>query len=69
MWGNKYASTLEKIKIIQKRLIRIITCSPYRAHTAPLFYANRLLEISDINTYTISTFMYQFVNDNLFDIF
>ena len=69
VWGNNYASTLEKIKIIQKRLIRTITCSPYRAHTAPLFYANRLLETSDINTYITGTFMYQFVNDNLPDIF
>ena len=69
VWGNNYASTLEKIMIVQKRLIRTITCSPYRAHTAPLFYANRLLETSDINTYITGTFMYRFVNDNLPDIF
>ena len=69
VWGNNYASTLEKIKIIQKRPIRTISCSPYRAHTAPLFYANRLLTISDINTYTIGAFMYRFLNGNLPDIF
>ena len=28
--------------IIQKKLVRIITGSPYRAHTEPLFYANRI---------------------------
>ena len=69
VWGNNYASTLEKIKIVQKRLIRTITCSPYRAHTAPLFYANRLSTISDINSYTIGAFMYRFLNGNLPDIF
>ena len=42
VWGNNYASPLEKIKIIQKRLVRTIICSHYRAHTEPLFYANKL---------------------------
>ena len=46
-----------------------MTCSPYRAHTAALFYANRLLIISDMNSYTIGAFMYRFVNGNLPDIF
>ena len=67
--GNNYASTLEKIKIIQKRLVRTITCSPYRAHTEPLFYANKLLNVCDINSYTIGIFVYQFVKGNLPDIF
>ena len=69
VWGNNYAWTLENIKIIQKRLVRTITCSPYRAHTEPLFYANKLLNVCDINSYTIGIFMYQFVNGNLPDIF
>ena len=69
VWGNNYASPLEKIKIIQKRLVRTIICSHYRAHTEPLFYANKLLNVCDINSYTICIFMYQFVNGNLPDIF
>ena len=69
MWGNNYESTLEKIKIIQKRLVRTVTCSPYQAHTEPLFYANKLLNVCDINSYIIGIFMYQFVNGNLPDIF
>ena len=69
VWGNNYVSTLENIKIVQIRLIRTISCSPYQAHTAPLFYANRLLTISYINTYTIGAFMYRFLNGNLPDIF
>ena len=69
VWGNNYASTFEKIKIIQKRLVRTIPCSTYRVHTEPLFYANKLLNVCDINSYTIGIFMYQFVNGNLPDIF
>ena len=69
VWGNNYSSTLEKTKIIQKRLVRTITCSPYRAQTEQLFYANWLLNVCDINSYTIDIFMYQCVNGNLTDIF
>ena len=60
--GHNYTSTLEKIKIIQKQLTRTITCSSYRAHTVPIFYANKLLNVCDINSYTAGIFIYQFVN-------
>ena len=43
VWGNNYPTNLERLIIMQKKLIRIITCSPYRAHTEPLFYANKYL--------------------------
>ena len=56
VWGNNYSSTLEKTKIIQKRLVRTIACSPYRAQTEQLFYANSLLNVCDINSYTIGIF-------------
>ena len=42
---------------MQKKLIRIIACSPYRAHTEPLCYANKILNIKDTNFYVISVFM------------
>ena len=45
--------------------IRIITCSPYRAHTEPLFYANKILNIKDINFYVVSVFMYNCVSSPL----
>ena len=67
--GTTMRPPWKKIKIVQKRLIRTITCSPYRAHTAPLFYANRSLTISDIHPYTIGAFMYRFLNGNFPDIF
>ena len=37
-----------------------MTCSPYRAHTKPLFYANKVLNVCGTNSYTIVIFMYQF---------
>ena len=43
VWGNTYKTNLESIVRVQKKLVRIITCSSYRAHTEPLMAANNLL--------------------------
>ena len=50
-------------------MIRIITSSPYRAHTEPLFIANELLDIYDINDYMVSLFVYKHVTPETPTIF
>ena len=69
VWGINYPSSLERISLIQKKLVRIITCSPFRAHTGPLYFANKILKVCDINDYMIGTFMYECLNGNIPDIF
>ena len=36
-----------KMVLLQKRLVRVITCCHYRAHTEPLMIANQLLSIHE----------------------
>ena len=36
-WANTYQSTLEPIRKLQKKIIRMITFSGYTDHTIPLF--------------------------------
>ena len=43
LWSNTYTIHLKKIKILQKRAIRIITKSQYTSHTDPLFSKLKLL--------------------------
>lgn len=43
-WGFKNSRLFK----LQKRAIRIITCSKYNAHTDPLFKKMNLLKISDL---------------------
>ena len=62
VWGNYYPTVINKLVLIQKKLVRIITCSPYRAHTEPLMYANKMLSVSDINRYLTGTFLYQCIH-------
>ena len=67
--GQNHPSCLERISLIQKKLVRIITSSPFRAHTEPLYFANKILNVSDINNYIIGIFMYECLYGNIHDIF
>ena len=67
--GNIYPTNLKKITVLQKKLIRIVTCSPYRAHSKPLLVANNVLSVSEINVYMVGIFIYNYCNDNMPDIF
>ena len=42
VWRQNYPSCLERRSLIQKKLVRIITYSPFRAHTEPLYFANKI---------------------------
>ena len=55
--------------LIQKKLVRIITCSQYRAYTEPLMYANKMLSVSDINRYLTGTFMYRCIHKEAPEMF
>ena len=73
MWGNTHITILDPLIKIQKRIIRIITSSPYRAHTQPLFVALNMLNVFDINKLVVSLFMrtalYSVEPSNIFSSF
>ena len=69
VWGHNYPTNLEKLVLVQKKLVRIITNSPFRAHSEPLLYANKMLTVTDVNEYVVGMFMYQWVNGTLPQIF
>ena len=46
-----------------------MTCTPFRAHAEPLYFANKVLNIYVINDYIIGTFMYECLYGNIPDIF
>ena len=69
VWGNTYPSNFNKMVVLQKKLIRIVTCSPYRAHSKPLLVANKVFSVHEINVYIVGMFMYKYCNNGLPDIF
>ena len=60
VWGSTYQSNLNRIIILQKKIIRIISKVSFDAHTGVLFKEQEILEFSDIYLYQIGKFMYLF---------
>ena len=46
-----------------------MTCPPFRDHTEPLYFANKSLNVCDINDYIIGTLMYECLYGNISGIF
>ena len=65
VWGNTYTTHLKPIVLMQKKIVRIITGSPYLAHTEPLMKEFKLVNISSINEYGRALFSHKFVNSQL----
>ena len=69
VWGNTYQTNLRSLVLVQKKLVRIINCAPFKAHTEPLMFARRILSVNDINDYMTGIFMYQCINGNIPEVF
>ena len=52
-------SQTRKLQLLQKNAIRIITSSHYIAHTDPLFYMTKRLQLKDLCKYQLGTFMHK----------
>lgn len=62
IWGGACDTSLHKLEVFQNRAARIITGSPYRASSSPLYKQLNLLKLVDIRKYQIIQFMYKLKN-------
>ena len=53
-----YVSNLNRIFYLQKRVVRAIANSDYRAHSSPLFAKLGILDIFQVNSFQIAKFMF-----------
>ena len=53
IWGGTCDVHLNKLLLLQKKIIRIITGEPYLAHTAPLFHRTGILRVQEFHTYLL----------------
>ena len=60
VWGSTYQSNLNRIIILQKKIIRIISKVSFDSHTGVLFREQEILKFSDIYLYQMGKFMYLF---------
>jgi hypothetical protein len=65
IWADPNNSSLDSMFLLQKRVIRSCTNSPWLAHTDPLFTSLKTLKIYDIYKHQLAIFMYQHHNNML----
>ena len=61
VWGHE----CNRLHRLQKRFIRIISCSSYNAHTEPLFKKMELLKLDDLFNINVFKFYYKFCHKTL----
>ena len=59
VWGNAYSTHLNRIKLLQKRVIRVIANVDKYYHTDALFTRFKILKFQQINHYMIGQIMYK----------
>ena len=64
IWGNTYNTFLQPILKLQKRLVRFITFSSFRCHTAPLFKELNILDIYKLRKLHTCLFAFDLKNNH-----
>ena len=59
IWGGSADTHLNSLFLIQKRIIRCITCSDRLSSTQPLFQKCKILKLRDVYKLSMGTHMYQ----------
>ena len=68
-WASNYSSRLNRLSILQRRVVRIIAGRSLITNTASRYSILRILNIPQINKLQICEFMYRFANKSLPPIF
>ena len=66
VWSSPYKNgNLDRILKLQKVAVRVISHSPYLAHSDPLFNSLNILKVYDLTHLAVLTFMYRAINNLL----
>ena len=67
VWGGTSKKNLLSILKLQKCAIRLITSSPYRSESAPLFQSLQILSVFQVYVVKLSVLMFKFVNGDVIE--
>ena len=68
-WGTASRTLIEKLFILQKKIVRIISGENYTAHTGPIFKKLEILNLWELYDHSFAKFMFDFHHDDLPDVF
>ena len=69
VWGSAPEIVLNKLHVLQKKAMRIVDKTSFRAHSDPIFKKHRVLNIKNIRRFQILIFMFKFIHGFLPDTF
>ena len=69
VWGSTYKTYIDKIVILQKRVVRLIAGVNRRTHSKPYFDSFCILPVDKVYSYNIGLFMYKYHHGWLSQIF
>ena len=65
IWASAYVTSLQRIYLLQRRTVRLISKADYRAPSKPLFMKMKILKIFSIYSLQVSFFMYLYHHNPL----
>ena len=65
IWGSTYSINLNRLILLQKKVIRILNNVSFDAHTSPLFKSLNLLKFKDIYLLNLGKLMFSYKNNLL----
>ena len=69
IWGSTYKTNLQKLVILQNKVVRKISHLKSRISAEPFYDQLRIMQLLDINKYLIGRFMYKYHTGNVKTIF
>ena len=65
IWASTHVTNLQRIYLLQKRAVRAISKTDYKASSKPLFANLKILDVFSLYSFQVSSFMYLYHNDAL----
>ena len=62
VWGLTYETYINPVFLLQKRIIRAMSCEHFTSHLAPIFLNLKILKLHDLFQLKLLSFVYESVN-------
>ena len=60
VWASTYPTNLNRLVLLQKKIIRIISKMPFDAHADPIFKSLQIMKLSEIYFFQVGKFMFSY---------
>ena len=65
IWGSTYPTNLDRLILLQKKVIRVLGNEDFYAHSSPIFKSLKILKFQDIYFLNLGKFMFSYTHNLL----